>query len=194
MTWYALPTTTATIRIDGERLRGELAVTRQLQCMDIVADAALEARFVRKGNDRNFELTYAPLLPGYVFAEMNEEQHAKGIRVDGALGRSLKIIKSRKPESRACMEAQAVKFLAALAKDRAEAERIALSRDKAAMCAYKPGEVLDIIEGAFIEMLAHFRGLTQKPGDQYPMIEADIDMMGRKTPVRLDPLSVRKAS
>lgn len=191
MAFYALSTTSALMLHNGERMRGELAIAGALADMDIVADPALEARFVRVGKDRNHQLKLSPYLSGYVFAELSDEEYAKAMQLRGVWG-ALKLRKRSGTSSNAaeCFDTQARLFLNRLAKDRDDKERIAESRDKAAMCAFDPGQRVAITSGPLMGSLAHFKAKTQKPGDNFPMIEVEAEFMGQATTVRVDPLDV----
>jgi len=78
-----------------------------------------------------------------------------------------------------------------LANERRDKERIAESRDKAAMCAYDQGQQLEITSGSLMGALVHFQRQSQRSGDNFPMVEVETEFMGQKTTVRIDPLEVR---
>ena len=58
---------------------------------------------------------------------------------------------------------------------------------------YKAGDGLEISGGAFAGMLATFGRMVVKPGTAHPMVEAQVQIFGRDTPISLDPLDVRRA-
>ena len=58
---------------------------------------------------------------------------------------------------------------------------------------YKAGDALEISGGAFAGMLATFGRMAVKPGTTFPMVEAQVQIFGRETPIALDPLDVRRA-
>lgn len=59
-------------------------------------------------------------------------------------------------------------------------------------CKYQPGQALDILSGVFEGMDSQFDGVTQREFDAYPMIRVDVDFMGQKVAVVLDPDAVRE--
>ena len=76
-----------------------------------------------------------------------------------------------------------------------EAKRIEGNRKAIAdYAAFKPGELLEIREGPLAGEMARFSALVQKSQDLFPIIKAEMDLMGRVVPVKLDPLDVRRAT
>lgn len=76
-----------------------------------------------------------------------------------------------------------------------EAKRIEGNRKAIAdYAAFMPGDLLEIREGPLAGEIARFTALVQKAQDLFPVIRADMDLMGRVVSVKLDPLAVRKAA
>ena len=189
---YAIPTTTALIRpTGGDRVKGEWAVEAQMKEIGCMVYDSRTVEFTRKGKDRFARPEYKPALPGYVFADIPDHLFGRAVHVKGAWGSALPIydIEARR-KMRETPHDAAMKFFASLKSKRIEAERIKHRADLVAE--FDPGEPLSIISGPFSDLLASFRRMVRAAHDAYPMIEAQMEIMGQKTTVRLDPLDVAK--
>lgn len=60
------------------------------------------------------------------------------------------------------------------------------------LSAFTAGEALSITDGAFADMVATFRRVVEASHEPFPMIEADVEIMGRAVKMKLDPLTVKK--
>lgn len=188
---YAIPTTTALIRTNGERIKGEWAVEIQMQEIGCKVYDSRTVEFIRKGKDRFARPEYRPALPGYVFADVPDDLFGRAVHVKGAWGSALPIYQVEKRNRlKETPHDAAMRFFALLEEKRAEAERIKSRSDLVAQ--FNPGEPLSIIAGPFADLLADFRRMVKTAHDTFPMIEADMHIMGRKTTIRLDPLDVAK--
>lgn len=190
MTLYAIPTTTGKVRHDGERIRGEWAVEKALEAMGCTVHDQRAVEFKRKGKKRFPELIYSPCLPGYVFAEIPDDIFGRAVHVAGAFGSALPIPKGQNPEY--CPTAAVMRFLYRLATKRKEAERCEGNATMAQ--AFEMGEPLQILAGPFADQLAKFSGVVHRAHDMHPKIKLDMEVMGQRVPIEIDPLDVRKAS
>jgi transcriptional antiterminator NusG len=189
MTWYLGRTTTRLIAPEpgAEKERGEFAVERQLRALGIEAHAPRRIEFKRVGKKRHAEPITSAYLPGYIFAEIPASMFTRAIQCRG-LSASLMAV----PAQEVCRHVQP--FIAKVKSENADAERIIESRDRAAMCQFQPGEALDVLAGPFAERLVKFTRMVEAAHDSFPMIEAQIEILGRLTRVKIDPLDVRAAS
>lgn len=189
---YAIPTTTALIRpIGGDRIKGEWAVEHQLRELGCTVYDSRAVQFVRKGKDRFARPEYVPVLSGYVFADVPDELFGRAVNVKGAWGSALPIYnRKNKNKLTETPHDALMRMFAELEEKRAEAERIKTRADL--VSEFDPGEPLQIIAGPFCDMLADFQKMVKTAHDQFPMIKAQMEVMGQKTTVMLDPLDVAK--
>lgn len=59
-------------------------------------------------------------------------------------------------------------------------------------CQYAPGQALEMLSGAFEGYRAVFHDVIRRQHDDYARLRLEIDLMGRKTFVEVDPDSVRE--
>ena len=189
MTWYLGITTSKHIAPEpgAEKERGEFAVERQLRSMGLQAFAPRKIEFKRQGKKRHAEPVTSAYLPGYIFAEIPAAMFAQAIQCRG-------LSSSLMPVCKAEVEKHVQPFLSKVAEENAEAQRIIDSRDRAAMCQFEPGAALEVLAGPFADRVVSFTGMVQAAHDMHPMIEAQMEIMGRLTRVKVDPLDVRAAS
>jgi transcriptional antiterminator NusG len=188
---FAIPTTTALVRANGERIKGEWAVEVQMQEIGCKIYDSRTVEFIRKGKDRFARPEYRPALPGYVFADIPYDLFGRAVHVKGAWGSALPIYQVEKRNKlKETPHDAAMRFFASLEEKRVEAERIKSRADLVAE--FDPGEPLNIISGPFAELLADFRRMVKTAHDRFPMIEAQMEIMGQKTTVKIDPLDVAK--
>jgi len=189
MTWYLGVTTTRHIAPEpgAEKERGEFAVERQLRALGLEAFAPRKIEFKRQGKKRHAEPVMSAYLPGYIFAEIPAVMFTKAIQCRG-LSPSLMAVSPQE------VRRHVRPFLSKVAEENAEAERIIASRDRAAMCQFTAGQALEVLTGPFADRVVEFTGMVQAAHDTHPMIEAQMEIFGRLTPVKVDPLDVRAAS
>lgn len=188
MAWYLGTTTTRLIAPapGAEKERGEFAVERQLKELGLEAFAPRKIEFKRQGKKRHAEPITSAYLPGYVFAEIPAEMFVKAISCRG-LNPSMMAVSPQE------VRRHVKPFLCKVAEENAEAQRIIDSRDRAAMCQFEPGAALEVLAGPFADRIVRFTGMVQAAHDMHPMIEAQMDILGRLTRVKVDPLDVRTA-
>lgn len=189
MTWYLGRTTTRLIAPEpgADKERGEFAVERQLRALGLEAHAPRKIEFKRVGKKRHAEPITSAYLPGYVFACIPAALFTRAIACRG-LSSTLMAVTPQE------VRRHVQPFLSKVEGENAEAERIIASRDRAAMCQFKPGDALDILAGPFAERLVKFTRMIEAAHDSFPMIEAQMEIFGRLTKVQVDPLDVRAAS
>lgn len=79
-------------------------------------------------------------------------------------------------------------------KDAVEAEYADAKRKQANseyQCQYRPGQALEILEGAFSSQPAEFMEVIRRAHDDYARLRLELEMFGRKTSVEVDPDKVR---
>lgn len=161
----------------------EFALVEDCTALGIEAIAPRRVDAVRTGKKRWPEPKVSPYLPGYVFTRLTPEHWhwTKDIRYL----RSLLIIP---PQAERSIQA----FI-----DRVEgdyAQRMAQIEAGERLAQYCPGDLLSIIAGPFAGELARFSRMIEKAAAMFPEIEASMPIMGGETKMRLDPLSVRRAT
>lgn len=189
MTWYLGITTTRLIAPTpgAEKERGEFAVERQLRALGLQAHAPRKIEFKRQGKKRHAEPVTSAYLPGYIFAEIPVEKYARAIQSRG-LNPSLMLVTP-------CEVRRHIRpFLEKVAEENAEAQRIIESRDRAAMCQFEPGAALEVLAGPFENRRLSFTRMIQAAHDLHPMIEGQLQMLGRSVRVQVDPLDVKGES
>lgn len=194
MKLYAIPTTTALIRpIGGDRMKGEWAVEQQMTELGCKVHDTRSVEFKRKGKDRFATPEYQQALSGYVFSEIPDEIFGAAVHVKGAWGSALPIIKVTKRNHLAESPYDiAMRFFDMLKAKRAEAERIKERADLVAE--FDPGDPLEILKGPFCEQLVTFQKMVHHAHEMFPKLRVEMELMGRKTTVDVDPLDVRKAA
>lgn len=163
---------------------------KELEVMDALTAAGIpywrgtRVDFVRKGKQRTPEPVESPALPNYVWLQPDSIQELHFARIK-YLAHTVHFLSE-----------SSVRAFAAFAREvdarRAEADRIVGNR--AAICEYKHGDRIEIRDGALAGQFATFRRMVETAADLHPRVEADMEMMGAYVPVRLDPLSVRRAA
>ncbi|MDC0657061.1 hypothetical protein N6L27_03530 [Leisingera sp. SS27] len=160
---------------------------RQLRALGLEAVAPRKIEFKRQGKKRHAEPVTSAYLPGYIFAEIPAAMFTKAIQCRG-LSPSLMAVSPQE------VRRHVQPFLSKVEQENAEAQRIIDSRDRAAMCQFEPGAALEVLAGPFADRVVEFTGMVQSAHDMHPMIEAQMEILGRLTRVKVDPLDVRAAS
>lgn len=192
MTWYLCTTTTKILSPapGAEKVRGDFAVAAQLQAAGIEAMAPRRIDFVRRGKKRNAEPVISAWLPGYVFANIPAHRFAEVITTTKGMSRSVMAIHPSEMEG--TKERPGVRDFCQMADAKlAEAERIISRQDRFEMAQFNQGDLIEIIGGPFFERAAQFVRMVRAAGDDFDMIEAEVEMFGSKVRARLDPLDVR---
>lgn len=82
------------------------------------------------------------------------------------------------------------RFKEAVEAEYADAER--LRENSEYQCQFKPGQALEVFEGAFSGYDGVFMEVVQKTHEYYAKLRIELDIMGRATPVDVDPNMVRE--
>ena len=136
----------------------------------------------RAGNRRRPDVVVSAYLPNYVFIWAADHQYAwmkdvKHVRSIMGIG----------PGSERAVRA----FISRVESD--FAARMSQIEASERVAEYNPGDLLQIITGPFAGQVARFTRMVEGANDIFPSVFASMDLMGRETGVRLDPLHVRKA-
>ena len=169
--------------------------------------------FERRGKQRTAEPHEYPAIHNYIWLRPTHQQmqHLSSVRFLGStfhflgkhaiadLMRFQSEIAEKEAEARAII-AEQEKALA-LAQDKAKAAEtkraeMAAQRAiiKAKLAEYAAGDPIQIREGVLAGEMATFKRLVQGANDVFPFVEAEIQMFGRATTIRVDPLDVRRAA
>lgn len=185
-TWYAVRTQSRMIRpstdirhnedrrdengkfIQVEKVRGELAVARDLNAMGIKAVCPIHVEFKRKAKYRRPEPYETPYLPGYIFAQIPEYLFRDALRVKG-IGSDLMMIHQK-------AEIGLHAFLSKVTSERAEAYEIHERGDLARIHSFKAGEAIELLGDAFMNQLATFKGITQT--SESTLVQFTMPMLG----------------
>lgn len=191
---YAIPVTTMLVRNrSGQRIKGEWAVEEAMSALGCSIHDTRTVEFLRKGKQRYATPEYRQALPGYVFASIPDELFGAAVHVKGAWGSALPIIQVQKKDKLTDTPYdQAMRFFAMLKEKRDEAERIKTRADLVAE--FDPGEPLEILRGPFSEQLVTFQKMVHSAHDLFPKLRVEMEIMGRKTTVDVDPLDVKSAA
>lgn len=168
--------------------------------------------FERRGKQRTAEPHEYPALRNYIWIRptLRQIRFLSDVRF---LGRTFHMmlpstvdrfrvfcgeVEAREAEARKIIAAQEEAKRVAQEKARtAESRKAALAAKKAlikaAIAEYKYGDQIIIRDGVLAGELATFKRLVQGAHDLIPYIEAEIELMGRSTLLKVDPLAVRRA-
>jgi hypothetical protein len=140
--------------------------------------------FVRRGKKRRAEAVISPKLPNYVFLSLTpEEWHAMHSKPIKHMARTMYVLQTRD-------EKQLANFQYLVDAEHQEGLRVAERNDKAEMVQFEAGQDLVDLRGRFGEQALRFKRMVERAED-FPLIEAETEMMGRVVTVRLDPLDVK---
>ncbi len=178
--------------------KSELDAVEEAEALGLTAHCPRRVDMQRRGNKRRPEPIHGPLLPKYIFIEGSaEEWHlaklCKNVRhLTWCSDREARNVLAYV----AAAEAEYAKRLAeieAAQKVLADREASKAQRREAlkAVQHFKAGELLEILDGSFKGRLAQFAGIVERGTSPELMVELEI--FGRVTPIRLDPLAAKKA-
>lgn len=161
----------------------EFDVTQALQERGFNVWCGRKVNFLRRGKKRRAEAVITPKLPNYVFLNLTaHEWHDLHSRPVKHLASTMYVLR-RDDES----QLEAFKQIVDL--DYQEGMRIAERNNVSEMAQFKKGQELTDLRGRFADNALRFRRMVEAAG-QFPMVEAETNMMGRVVTVRLDPLDV----
>lgn len=162
---------------------------REFEARDAIAALGIHAivprrvDLIRHGKRRFPDAVVSPILPNYLFLDITDAQwhqvaHLPTIRLT---------LMGIGPKDWRDVQIFATATEADFASRMAEID--AGSR----VSEYQPGDALKIISGALSNQMATFRRIIESRHSPFPVIEAEINIMGRVTPIRLDPVNTCKA-
>lgn len=160
----------------------EFAVQEACEAIGVTCFVPRKVEVKRIRTRRRPDVFVTPYLPNYAFIWATDEQYhwlkdVKPVRSIMGIGPGSERL------VRAFIDRVESDFAARMAQIEA-GERVA---------EYNPGDLLEIIAGPFAGQLARFGRMIETSQDIFPSISANMDLMGRETRVKLDPLQVRKA-
>ena len=165
------------------KAKREFEVESQIQALGAECWVPRKLEVKRVGKKRTPQIVERPYLPNVIFMDLTDEQwHA--VQSIKFLASTMKVI----PE----FDLRQVKTFRRLVDEENAAIRRA-QENQEALEEFKPGEALKVIAGPFSEMIAEFCRVVQASHDLHPHYEAELEFMGQKTRVRLDPLDVKAA-
>ncbi|MGZ9811552.1 transcription termination/antitermination protein NusG [Pseudoroseicyclus sp. H15] len=174
MTWW----------IGYARTGRELDVAADLRAAGIDARVPCEVQARRIGKRRRPQPVSRPVWPNYVFLPELPTETWRTV-VDHPLMASTMLAIPRRDVPRVGPK------LAQIERD--FTERMNAIRAGERVDEYQPGDLLDIVGGSFAGSLATFRCLIDAGEDRDMRLVAEVKMLGRSVPVRLDPLHARAA-
>lgn len=186
MTWwfgYVAGGKTTKAEGNGQRIPREFFVDREIRALGLECWLPREIKFIRKGKQRRPEPIEQPFLPNYIFLDLPAERFTE------ALG-----VKYLQPTLKALTRADVKQlgiFRAAVDERYRQAQRAVNNRD--AICEYKKGEPLMVLDGPFADTLLEFVRMVDRASDPHPKIVAETEIFGRKAELEFDPLDVRAA-
>lgn len=169
--------------------------------------------FERRGKQRTAEPHEYPAIHNYIWLRPEPEQmrHLSGVRFLGStfhflgpraitdLQRFQREVEAKEAEARAIIVEQ--ERAMEIAKDKAraaESKRAEMAAQramiKASLAEYAAGDPIIIRDGILAGEMATFKRLVQGAKDVFPFVEAEMEMLGRITTVKIDPLAVRRAA
>lgn len=169
--------------------------------------------FERRGKQRTAEPHEYPAIHNYIWLRPEPEQmrHLSGVRFLGStfhflgkhaiadLKRFQNEVEAKEQDARAIIAEQ--QRALEIAKDKArdaESKRAAMDAQramiKASLAEYNAGDKIIIRDGVLAGEMATFKRLVQGAKDVFPFVEAEMEMLGRITTVKIDPLAVRRAA
>lgn len=160
----------------------------EFEAADAVREITGEAHCARKmverfkGKSRTAVYDDAPMLPNFIFAKIPVERYLDVMAIRELASAAMPICETE-------MRLYVLPWLNRVSFEYACMER---RRDSGrAAQAYTSGQLLSFSSTRFTERTATFRRMVMEAHDLYPMIEADMDMMGRIVRVKVDPLEVK---
>lgn len=156
------------------------AAAEECEALGITAYAPRRVDMIRQGKRRRPDPIISPAWPGYLFADITEEQwhwladtkHCKTLmwipdRVARMILDRIAVIEAEFHKRMAQIEA---------------GERV---------WHFDPGDLLDVIEGPFVGHVAIFRKMAEAGATV--RVKAEVELFGHMVPVDIEPLHVRKA-
>lgn len=160
----------------------EFDVQESCEALGITCHVPRRVDLIRQGYRRRPDAITSPYLPNYVFPEVDEAGYYE---LDAIRHLARTKVEISRP-------APVLAFIARVETD--YAERIAQIEAGYRVSEYSPGDLLQIMAGPMAGTLASFRRIIERGQDQFPMIEAETEIMGRAVTIRVDPIRARAAT
>jgi hypothetical protein len=179
----------ATINGDGEpikppRVLKQRWVQDELALRGITSWCGTAVTFKRTGKNRVADRHEAPYLSNYLFVDIGPNQLFDVVSVD-YIAPSMQIVpRNELAGLNAWRDTVDGLYEAAMKID---------ANSKAAIAEYSQGQAIKAISGPFEHFPIWFERVAKAAGDQWPMIEGRVDVLGAMRKVRFDPLDVRAA-
>lgn len=162
----------------------EFEVEQEIKDLGITAWVPRRVEIKRVGKKRKPIISERPYLPNAIFMDLTPHQWHQV--------HSIKFLASTMRQLNRRDEQDVQAFRQAVADEQAEARR-ALANQKA-VAEFTPGQAIRVLTGPFSDMVVEFRKVVQAAHDLHPHYEAEMEIMGRKSTIRLDPLDVKAAN
>lgn len=162
----------------------EFEVMDQLAALGIQHWRGERIEFERKGKVRTAEPYTYPALPNYVWITATHGQLHRVVSIKHLFPTVQFMARGDVAGFEAFRRSAEARL--------AEANRIIGNR--AAISAYRKGEKLEIRDGSLAGKLARFSRMIHSANEQFPQIEAEMELFGMVTKIKVDPLSVRRAA
>lgn len=164
----------------------EFEVEQELREMGIDLWCGRKIEFRRSGKRRFFDPKEEPALPNYLFLSLTagewHEVNNSGIKY---LAKTMHTLSRRDEKGLKAFRVEVGDLYQ-------RARRIVDSNDRAAMCRFNPGDKISLrAESVFSGQVLSFRRMVQRASDMHPMVEAEMESLGRLTKVLVDPLDVK---
>lgn len=160
----------------------EFEVQQAIRDLGITCHVPRKVEGIRRGKKRWPEPMTTPFLPNYVFLDCTADDYYRLTSV-----KFLAQTKRMVPET----ERRLVqRFIDATEAD--YARRMDAIEAGQRVEEYQPEEVLRIVGGSLGETLGRFKRLVETAHDQYPILEVEVEMFGRPTRTKVDPINARK--
>lgn len=174
---------------DGEpikppRILKQLWAQEALRRMGIASWCGTSVSFKRVGKNRVPDKFENPYLPNYLFVDIGPNQLFDALSVDH-IAPSVQIVPRNEMERLRAWQGEV--------NDLYDAAQRVDANSKASVAEYKEGQAIKALSGPFEHFPLWFEKVAKAAHDQWPMIEAEVDIMGARRKVRLDPLDVRAA-
>lgn len=161
----------------------EFEVEREIADLGITAWVPRMVEIRRAGKKRTPTITERPYLPNAIFMDLTPRQWHEVHQIK-FLASTMRQLNRRDVQD---VEA----FREAVEAEQAEA-RHALANQKA-VAEFKPGQAIEVLSGPFSGMVAEFCRVVQAAHDLHPHYEAETEIFGQVSTIRLDPLDVKEA-
>lgn len=180
------------------KAKHEAEVVEAVKALGAHARYARQIDAVRRGNQRWAEPVVEPVLPNFVFIDVDDATWHR-LRTVKFLAHTLTRIPSgelrrtpRNKDGTLLPERGVLPFLEAADAD-FEARRAEIEAG-VRVSEYQPGDVLQILGGPLSGHLARFRRIVETAHDPFPRIKAEAEVMGRIVSVEVDPINARRAT